>query len=117
MNRIIAGVVSAALVAVVPTGVAVAAGKHTGGANPPSCVLSTSGLGAPLVLSSSGYKPGTTYGVNFIWPNSAGEAGTVATADATGTITATAYANWTGTYTADVTEITGRVLATCSMTV
>jgi hypothetical protein len=93
------------------------AGKGHNAASSMSCTLSTTGFGAPLTLSGSGYAPNTSYGVVFVWPTGAGTGGTGTTSDASGNFSVSTYAYWVGAYTATVTDGRGRSLASCSTTV
>src|SRR5438445_10683076 len=91
------------------------AAKHR---SDPVCTLTATRVGAPLVLTSSGYTPGAAYGALFFWPGGT-VGGTGTTADANGNIEVDTYAYWAGSYTAEITT-TGNhasVLATCSTTV
>jgi len=93
------------------------AGKGHNSATTMSCTLSTTGLGAPLTLSGSGYSPNTSYGVVFVWPTGAGTAGTGTTSDASGNLSVSTYAYWLGSYSASVTDSHGRQVASCATTV
>jgi hypothetical protein len=89
------------------------------GSASPTCSLSAAGVGSQLVLSGGGYASGSSYRVQFTWPNNNGVASTAAWADASGNITVDTYAYWSGTYQAAVFATTGNgaQLATCSITV
>jgi hypothetical protein len=126
MNRILAGVVTAAVLTLVPVSasVAQAQGKHGGGggggganASQMGCTLSGSTMGGPLVLSGSGYTPGASYVVNMLWNNDTStEGATVVTADPSGNIRLSGYADYAGTYTDNIMSGRSQV-ATCSTTV
>jgi hypothetical protein len=94
----------------------VLADKQHNGGSPASCSLSTTGWGAPLTLSGSGYAPNTSYGIEFVWPAGAGSAGTGAWSDSSGNLSVSTYAYWPGSYTASVTNSHGKLLASCSTT-
>jgi hypothetical protein len=121
MHRIIAGVATAAVgvLMLIPAGAAVAQGKHGGGAtNGPQmgCTLSGTGVGGLLTVTASGLAPGSSYIIDWMWPNGAGEAGTASAADSSGHLSYSLYANWAGSYTTNVSS-GGKVLASCSTTV
>ena len=115
MKKLLAGLAITASVAIAPTA-AFAAGKHAGSASQMGCSLSASGVGSALTLSGSGYTPGATYIVDWVWPNGNGEAASSVTADPSGNISTSLYANWAGSYTDNVL-FGGKQVASCSTTV
>jgi hypothetical protein len=91
--------------------------RHPGGStSQPQCTLSATAVGAPLVLTGSGYAPGASYQVDFVWPGSIGSAGTAAVASSAGDISVFGYAYWSGKYNATVAA-GGKAVASCSTTV
>ena len=120
MRRILAILAGAAVLTVAPATAAMAKPGHQSAAGAdPNCALSTTGVGAPLYVTGSGYQPGGNYQVYFHWPQSAsGVSGSEAyvTADTSGAIMGYDYAYWAGTYTAQVMS-GSKTLATCSTTV
>jgi hypothetical protein len=117
-KAIFAGLAATAVLTVAPAA-AWAGGKHGGGGGSTTqmgCTLSASSLGTPLTVAGSGYTPGAQYTLNWIWPNSVGEMATAVTADSSGHISQSSYADWSGSYTVQVLY-SGRQVASCSISV
>ena len=92
--------------------------SHHSAASSAGCTLTGSAKGAPLTLTGSGYSPGATYSVDFVWPNGS-MGGVGATANSAGAISVSTYAWWAGTYKAEVFSGSGNkgMMATCSTTI
>lgn len=117
MKKLVAGLAVVSSLAIAPA-TAFAAGKHggsTGASSQAGCTLSASGVGATLILNGTGFSPGASYGVAFVWPNGSGS-DTAATADSSGDLYAQDWAYWSGSYSAMVSS-GGKVVASCSTTV
>jgi hypothetical protein len=96
-----------------------AQGGHHGGGGSTStaaCSLSPATLGGPLIISGSGFAPGTSYVAQITWPTG-GKGNVPVAADSSGDWFVSTYAWWAGTYTVDVTTTKDALMATCSETV
>jgi hypothetical protein len=117
-GRIALGVAAAGTIAAASVVPALAKPVKHGSASP-TCQLGATAVGGQLTLTGGDYTPGASYRVEFTWPDNAGVADTAAWADASGNITVSTYAYWSGTYQAGVysTSGNGALLASCSTTV
>jgi hypothetical protein len=110
---VLAGVISIIGVMSV-TGILVASHHNASGTT--ACTMSTASLGGPLTVSGSGYSPGASYAVRMTWPYG-GTGDLLTNANASGQISLTTQALWSGTYKASVVDSKGTVIASCSETV
>ena len=119
IRRVALGAITVGAVGALTTAPALAKGPHGGGTTGTTCSMNAAGVGAQLTLTGNGYSSGSSYRVEFTWPNSAGVADTATTADGSGNILVYTYAYWAGTYNASVfsTSGGGSKLASCSLTV
>jgi hypothetical protein len=97
---------------------ALAQGGHHGGGttSTAACTLSPATLGGLLIISGSGFAPGTSYVAQITWPTG-GTGNLPVTADSSGDWSVSTYAWWSGTYTVDVMTTKDALMATCSETV
>lgn len=96
------------------TGILVA--SHHNAAGSTACSLSSATVGGPLVISGSGYAPGASYAAAVTWPyGSTGDL--LTTANASGQISVTTQALWSGTYKVSILNSRGTVMASCSETI
>jgi hypothetical protein len=122
LNRLgrlfVATIVLAAVVSIIgvmsTTGILVA--SHHNAAGSTGCTMSAASLGGPLTISGSGYAPGGSYAVAMTWPYG-GTGDLLTTANASGQLSLTTRALWSGTYRATVLSSRGAAMATCSVTV
>ena len=82
----------------------------------PQCTLHGTVAGAPLTLSGTGFKPNTSYPINYFLPDGR-EYGTARATNDKGELADTGYANGgSGTYSVEVLS-KGKVVTTCSVVI
>jgi hypothetical protein len=114
-KAIFAGLAAATVLTVAPAA-AFAGNKHGGGTNAPQtgCTISGTSVGAPIILTGSGFAPSSPIGVIFTWSDgSATGIGTYTDGAGNLNVAETAYS---ATIVVTV-QSSGKTVATCSTTV